>query len=66
MMYIDKIEIWPEEHRAAIVYAVRKGEEWPKGKSEYKKLLNDILSYNIKRWTFGSYKTVEQSVLVEW
>jgi len=65
-MYIDKIEIWPEENRAAIVYAVRDGEEWPKGKSKYKKLLNTILKHDIKEWTFGSYKTIEQSVIVEW
>lgn len=65
-MYIDKIEIWPEENRAAIIYAVRSGEDWPKGKSKYKKLLSEILSYDIKEWTFGTHKTVEQSVIVEW
>ncbi len=65
-MYIDKIEIWPEENRAAIIYAVRGGEDWPKGKSKYKKLLSKILSYDIKAWTFGTHKTVEQSVIVEW
>ena len=66
MMYIDKIDIWPEENRAEIIYAVRDGEGWPKGKSKYKKLLSKILSYDIKAWTFGTYKTVEQSVMVEW
>ena len=65
-MYIDKIEIWPEENRAAIIYAVRGGEDWPKGKSKYKKLLSKILSYDIKAWTFGTHKTVEQSVIAEW
>ena len=65
-MYKDKIEIWPEENRAAIVYDVRDVQDWPKCKTKYKKLLSNVLSYDIKEWTFGSYKTVEQSVMVEW
>ena len=65
-MYIDKIEIWPEEKRASVVYAVRNGEDWPKGKTKYEILLLKILSCDIQKWTFGTYKTIEQSVLVEW
>ena len=65
-MYIDKIEIWPEEKRASIVYAIREGQKWPTGKSKYEILLLKILSYDIKEWTFGTYKTIEQSVIVEW
>lgn len=65
-MYIDKIEIWPEEKRASVVYAIREGQKWPTGKSKYEILLLKILSYDIKQWTFGTYKTIEQSVLVEW
>ena len=65
-MYIDKIEIWPEEKRASVVYTIREGQKWPTGKSKYEILLLKILSYDIKQWTFGTYKTIEQSVLVEW
>lgn len=47
-MYIDKIEIWPEEKRASVVYAVRDGEDWPKGKTKYEILLLKILSCDIQ------------------
>ena len=66
MMYIDKIEIFPVECRADIIYIKGEDDEWPKGQAKYKKLLSDILGYDIKHWTFGTYKTVEQSVMVEW
>ena len=65
-MFIDKIEMWPEEKRACIVYAVKEGEKWPSGKTKYEILLLKLVCFDVKQWTFGKHKTHEQSVIVEW
>ena len=65
-MFIDKIEMWPEEKRACIVYAVKEQEKWPSGKSKYEILLLRLVCFNVKEWIFGRHKTIDNFVIVVW
>ena len=65
-MYIDKIEIFPAERRADIIYIKGKDDEWAKGQYKYELLLLKILTIDIQEWTFGKGYNSERSVIVEW
>jgi len=64
--YIDKIELFPIERRADVMYRKKEDSVWPKGTSKYEILLLRILSYEITDWTFGKASSRERSVIVEW
>ena len=49
-IYVDKIEIFPEERRGYVIYRKSEDAKWPKGKSKYEILLLRILSYDVKHW----------------
>tara|TARA_B100001564_G_C20627751_1_gene665514 strand:- start:83 stop:289 length:207 start_codon:yes stop_codon:yes gene_type:complete len=65
-IYVDKIEIYPKENRAYVIYRKPVGTNWPKGKNKYEILLLKILSYDFKEWTLGRATERERSVIVEW
>jgi hypothetical protein len=65
-IYVDKIEIFPEERRGYVIYRKSEDAKWPKGKNKYEILLLKILSYDVKDWTFGRATSQERSVIVEW
>ena len=65
-LYIDKIELFPRERRADVMYRKTEDSIWPKSSSKYEILLLRILSYEITEWTFGKPGSRERSVIVEW
>jgi hypothetical protein len=65
-IYVDKIEIYPEENRADVIYRKPAEANWPKNKNKYEILLLKIISYDVKEWTFGQPTQRERSVIVEW
>ena len=65
-IYVDKIEIFPEERRGYVIYRKPEDTKWPKGTNKYEILLLKILSYDVKEWTFGRPTQRERSVIVEW
>ena len=65
-MYIDKLEIFPVERRAYVIYRKNAEYPWPRGHTQYELLLLKILPLDVNEWTFGRGTERERSVIVEW
>ncbi len=65
-MYIDKIELFPVERRAYVIYRKDKDMVWPKGHAKYELLLLKIITLDVNDWTFGRPTQSERSVIIEW
>ena len=65
-MYIDKLEVFPVERRAYVIYRKDAEMVWPKGHAKYELLLLKLITLDVQDWTFGRPTTNERSVIVEW
>ena len=58
-MYIDKLEVFPVERRAYVIYRKETDMVWPKGHTKYELLLLKLITLDIQDWTFGRPTTNE-------
>ena len=65
-MYIDKLEIFPVERRAYVIYRKATDMSWPKGHTKYELLLLKLITLDVQDWTFGRPTQHERSVIIEW
>ena len=65
-MYIDKLEVFPVERRAYVIYRKNADMVWPKGHTKYELLLLKLITLDVQDWTFGRPTQHDRSVIVEW
>ena len=65
-MYVDKLEVYPVERRAYVIYRKDTDMIWPKGHAKYELLLLKMITLDVDEWTFGRGTQNERSVIVEW
>ena len=65
-MYIDKLEVFPVERRAYVIYRKDADMAWPKGHAKYELLLLKLITLDVQDWTFGRPTQHERSVIIEW